>query len=161
MRIFIGGTVNPTCLRVGIFLFGKPRFVRQIYPGKKKPHKSKLRTYFRTHWRKFVALYSIEELQVQISLGLEDASATALGAGAVYSIWGHIYALLQTYHPVKHVHFQVVPVYQKMFFFAKINCIVKLSLGKTIAVLFDFFKEAYRNERTSYMRTYDHSYAKH
>ena len=161
MKIYIDGTIHPTCLRVGVFLFGKPRFVRQVYPGKKKPRKSKLRGYFRTHWRTFLTLYKIEQLNVVVSLGAEDAAVTALGTGALYSIWGHIYALLQTYHPVKKVHFEVKPIYQKMFFSAKINCIVKLSVGKTIAVLFDFLKEAYRNERTSYMRTYDHSYAKH
>ncbi len=169
MRVLIDGTVNPTCLQVGIFLFGKPRFVRQLYPRKKKPYKSKLRrivkkqfpTYFRRHWQRIVSLFSIEQLQAEVGLGLEDAAATALGTGAVYSIWGHISALLQTYVVVQHVHFTVVPVYQKIFFSVKINCIVKLPLGKAMVVLFDFLKEAYRNERTSYMRTYDHSYAKH
>ena len=161
MRIFIGGALKPTCLRVGVFLFGKPRFVRQVYPRKKKLKKSKLRAYFRTHWRTFLTLYQIKQLNVLISFGLEDAAATALGIGTLYSIWGHIYALLQTYHPVQDVHFEVTPAYQKIFFSAKINCIVKLSLWKTILVLFDFLKEAYGNERTSYMRSYDHSYAKH
>lgn len=169
MQIFVDGTINPTCLQVGIFLFGKPRLVRQIYPRKKKPHKSKLRrlvkkyfsTYFRSHWKSIVSLVSVKQLRTEVMLGLEDAAATALGTGAVYSIWGHISALAQTYITVEQLAFVVKPIYQKMFFSAKSNCIVKLSVGKTILVLFDFLKEAYRNERTSYLRTYDHSYAKH
>ena len=161
MRIYIDGTINPTCLRVGVFLFGKPRFVRQVYPRKKKPKKSKLRVYFRTHWRKILAYYVIEPFAVMTTLGLEDAAVTAMGVGTLYSVWGHAYSLLQRYLTIRHIYFAVTPIYGKIFFKAKINCIVKLSLGKTILVLFDFLKEAYGNERTSDMRSYDHSYAKH
>ena len=118
MRIYIDGTINPTCLRVGIFLFGKPRFVRQVYPRKRKHKKTKWRIYLRRLLKQVLKIFAVEQLRAQILFGLEDAAATALGTGAIYSIWGHIFALLQTYHPVKKVHFEVKPIYQKMFFSA-------------------------------------------
>lgn len=169
MKLWIDGSYHPTCIQVGIFLFGKPRFVRTVYPRNKKPQKSKILriakkhfpSYLRKAWQKVLAIFSVDKIQVQMDLGLEDAAATALGTGAIYSIWGLLNSLLQKYIPIRQAAITVRPVYQKIFFSAKINCIVKISLGKAIGVVFDFWKEARQNERTSYMRTYDHSYAKH
>lgn len=160
-------------LNIGIVLFRKCIFQKTIYLGKKekKPRKPKpdyMGDYFKKHYKRILGLTKADYIFTGSRFGAENAALTALLTGAIYGLYGSAVSVLSHFLEVRNVNIEVKPVYNRFYFDFRFQCILKFKIANAIKELFRFLVwiikvklEAFKNERTSYMRSYDHSYAKH
>ena len=158
------------CLYKKAFYLSKP---------KKKPQKGIVRKltkyfskYFKVNYKNILKILKIKYVCVNSGIGAEDAALTAVLTGILYDLYGGVLGVLSSFIPINNLVIQVKPVYNKFYFDVKIQCILKIKKAKAIKEIFKFFiwiikriikkkLEAYKNEGSSHMRSYEHGYAKH
>ena len=165
-------------LVVGIVFFKKCLFKKTIHLNKKsekskKPNKSKKQPikygeYLKENHKKISKILKIEYLFIGSNTGIEDSALTALFTGVLYGICGSVISVLSNFLEINNVNIEIKPVYNKFYFDFKAECILKIKKVNAIKEIFKFIvwmikkkMEAKKNERTSYMQSYDHGYAKH